>query len=99
MSSIGLPYGDASFDSDDLIRYMAERRMTYIIQGQVHCSYADHPKPQSLDYWLRSFAKNQDTTQAVKEVVKALIRTGDFEPGCYECPDSHRICKGLKRLK
>ena len=33
MSIIRLPYGDASFDSDDLIRYMAERGMIYIIQG------------------------------------------------------------------
>lgn len=99
MSIIRLSYGEASFDSDDLIRYMAERRMTYIIQGQVKCSYADHPKTQSLDYWLRSFAKNQDTKQADKKVVEALIRTGDFEPGRYKCPDSHRPCKGFKRLR
>jgi hypothetical protein len=97
MSIIRLRYGNSCFDSDDLIRYMAEQGMTYIIQGQVHCAYANHPKPHSLDYWLRPLAKNPDTAQAVSEVVCALIKTGDFEPGYFVSPDSDHPCKGLKR--
>ena len=37
---------------------------------------ADHPKPSSLDYWLReNFAKNKEVRQASSEVVRQLVAT------------------------
>lgn len=79
MSMIDLPYGNNSFNSDDLKEYIIRTGMDYIIQGQVACKRADHPKPHSLDCWLRdNYAKNADTKQAVNEVITALVTTGEI---------------------
>ena len=37
-----------------------------------------------------------DTKQAVNEVIQQLVATGDFEEGCFLCPDSGRMCKGIR---
>jgi len=69
----------------------------YIIQGQTNCSRAEHPKPNSLDCWLRdNYAQIPDTKQAVNEVIDGLVNTGEFEEGGFICPDSGRMCKGIK---
>jgi hypothetical protein len=94
-----LPYGDNRFDSDELKAYIKTTGRDYIIQGQKACSRADHPKPRSLDCWLRDkYAKNPNTKQAVNEVIIALVKTGDFEEGEFICPDSGRKCKGIRAL-
>jgi hypothetical protein len=50
-----------------------------------------------LDCWLRdNYAQNPDTKQAVNELVDALVMTGEFEEGLFICPDSGRICKGIR---
>ena len=99
MSRIALPYGDSSFDSNDLEKHIKQTGRDYIIQGQKACKRINHPKPRSLDCWLRdNYARYPDTKQAVNAVVEALVNTGEFIEGRYRCPDSRRLCKGV-RLK
>lgn len=100
MTIIRLPYGNNSFDSNDLINHIRNKGRGYIIQGQANCIREDHPKPNSLDCWLRdNYTNNINTTQAVNEVLSELLKTGMFEEGHFDCPDSGRICKGLKVIK
>lgn len=97
MPSINLPYGNNTFDSNDLKGYIRGKGRNYIIQGQKACRRLNHPKPNSLDCWLRdNYANNPDTKQAVNEVIKALVETGEFEEGEFTCPDSGKNCKGIK---
>lgn len=97
MPPINLPYGDSIFESSDLKEYIRQTGRDYIIQGQTQCSREEHPKPHSLDCWLRdNCTQNSDTKQAVNEVIEALVNTGDFEEGRFLCPDSARICKGIR---
>jgi hypothetical protein len=97
---IRLPYGgeNAQFDEQELVNHLRKGLRDYIIQGQQNCSFDNHTKRQSLDYWLRSkFAKNPDTKQAVNEVVDDLVATGLFEmDNKLQCPDSGNLCKGLR---
>jgi hypothetical protein len=72
----------------------------YIIQGQMQCRFSAHRKPQSLDFWLReNFAKNADTKQAENDVILPLLSTGFFEEGEFPCPDSERLCKGIRMTR
>jgi hypothetical protein len=97
MPIIELPHGNASFDSDDLKEYIRTTGRNYIIQGQVNCNREDHPKPHSLDCWLRdNCTLYSDTKQAVNEVINDLIKTGEFREGRFICPDSGRWCKGIQ---
>ena len=99
MAIVNLPHGYNYFDSEDLKKYIRSTGRKFIIQGQIKCKRADHPKPSSLDCWLRDhFAKNPDTKQAVNSVIADLVRTGEFEEGEFNCPDSGRRCKGIKIL-
>lgn len=96
---ISLPYGNNSFDSDDLKEHIRRKGWVYIIQGQTNRRRIDHPKPNSLDCWLRdNYAQNPDTKQAVNEVIEALVSTGDFAEGEFNCHDTGRRCKGIKIL-
>jgi hypothetical protein len=84
----------------ELIEHMGRSGRNYIIVGDVDCALADHPKPSSLDYWLRgSFAKNKETKQATTEVTTQLVDTGLFERlKDLRCPDTGQKSEGL-RLK
>jgi hypothetical protein len=95
---IELPYGapGEGFSVGYLITYLQACNQEYIIQGQRTCCLADHPKPHSLDVWLRkNFTSRQDRIQATNYVVHEIIKTGLFEEGWYTCPDSGRKCKGI----
>jgi hypothetical protein len=97
MQKIVLPYGNNTLDSDELINHISTTGRNYIIQGQVQCSREFHPKPNSLDCWLRdNYSQNPDTKQAVNEVVLALVNTDEFEEGGFICPDSGKRCKGVR---
>jgi hypothetical protein len=97
MPEIRLPYGNNFFDSDELKEYIRGTGRNYIIQGQVRCRRENHHKPNSLDCWLRdNYAQYPDTKQAVNEVMRALINTGEFREGRFICPDSGRRCKGIE---
>jgi hypothetical protein len=95
---IELPYGapGEGFSVSYLITYLQASNKEFIIQGQRACCLADHPKPNSLDVWLRkNFTSRQDTTQATNDVVLEITKTGLFKEGWYTCPDSGRKCKGI----
>src|SRR5580658_1993278 len=96
---IRLPYGGpgAGFCITALIQHVKKSGRRYIIQGQVECRFSAHRKPQSLDCWLRrNFAKNCDIKQAVNDVIRQLVSSGLFEEGEFPCPDSGRVCKGVR---
>jgi hypothetical protein len=96
---IRLPFGGAkiSFDLTPLVKHLRHSPGHYIIQGQTDCALAAHPKPHSLDVWLRrTFASDPNTKQAVKSVIYQLVSTRRFEQGKFRCPDSGRLCKGIR---
>ena len=97
MPAINLPYGNNSFNSQDLKEFIRRTGRNFIIQGQVACRREVHPKPRSLDCWLRdNYARNPDTKQAVNAVIEALVNTGEFEEGRFICPDSGKLVKGIR---
>lgn len=99
MAIIRLPYGapGETFDSDDLVAHILSSGRDYIIQGQVACVRAHHPKPHSLDCWLRdNSTRRHDVKQAVNAVIEDLIATGQFQEGIFHCPDSGRYCQGIR---
>ena len=97
MPIINLPYGNNHFDSDELKNHIVQSGRNYIIQGQIACTRTNHIKPHSLDCWLRdNYAVNPDVKQAVNEVISDLVNTGHFAEGVFSCPDSGRVCKGIR---
>ena len=94
---ISLPYG-RSFNERDLLRYIKASGRDYIIQGQQTHSFANHNKPQSLDYWLRkNYAYNRNVKQAENSVIADLVATGLFVVvRRLRCPDKHTYCKGIR---
>jgi hypothetical protein len=97
---IELPHGGpgAGFRIHELFAYMEQSGRPYIIVGELDCALADHPKPSSLDYWLREhFAKNKETKQATGAVIDQLLATGLFEQiEELRCPDTGQKSKGLR---
>ena len=92
---IKLSYG-GSFNEQALVRHIRRSGREYIIQGQTACAFANHPKRDSLDYWLRQLIHNSNTKQADNKVIAQLVATGLFQKAnnlC--CPNSGRPCKGL----
>lgn len=99
---IRLPYGGpgATFDVGTLIQHVRESGRSYIIQGQANCRFSAHRKPRSLDFWLRkNYAKSGDIKQAVNDVMRQLVSSGLFEEGEFPCPDSGRLCKGIRLIR
>jgi hypothetical protein len=100
MPLIDLPFGNNVFNSCDLRNYIIGTGRNFIIQGQVNCKRENHPKQNSLDCWLRdNYAQKSDTKQAVNEVIRFLVNTGDFQEGYFKCPDSGRKCKGVELVE
>jgi hypothetical protein len=69
---IRLPHREpgTGFSVRELVDYMEHSGREYIIGGEVDCALVDHPRPASLDYWLReNFAANKETRQATNEVI------------------------------
>ena len=96
---IELPYGapGEGFSIDYLITYLQVSNKDYIIQGQRSCCLEEHPKPNSLDAWLRrNFTSRQDTKQATNDLMQEIVKTGPFREGWFTCPDSGRKCKGIE---
>lgn len=98
---IKLSYG-GEFDENELVDYIrksaneTESSEKYIIKGSNKCGRDAHPKPLSLDYWLRQFAPEPNMLQSTDEVSNALVNTTLFEAReGLACPDSGRDCKGL----
>ncbi len=95
-----MPYGVSGegFYSEDLVAHIARSGRDYIINGGVNCVLDEHPKPNSLDLWLRNgYTTRKGTRQSVVEVRRDLVATGLFvERNRLLCPDSGRLCKGLQ---
>jgi hypothetical protein len=92
------PYGVA-FDEQELVNFIKASSRPYMVQGQKMTVLASHPKPSSLDVWLRhKFYKIQDTKLADNYVLDALVATGLFEISKEICPNSDRPCKSIKLL-
>ncbi len=99
---IELPYGapGESFSIDYLITHLQETGRDYIIQGQCNCCLEEHPKPNSLDAWLRkNFTSRQDKKQATNNLLHMIVKAGPFREGWFICPDTGRRCKGIKLIK
>lgn len=95
---ITLPHGgpNAAFPVEELIRRIRASGRVYVIQGQQHVRFAEHTKPNSLDYWLRqNYTTRRDTAQATRQVVADLVRSGLFCQGHFVCPDSGHRSKGI----
>jgi hypothetical protein len=57
-----------------------------------------HPKPKSLDVWIRNHKNVKgyaNTCQAVNKVISQLIKHNSFSLGLRKCPKSNRTCKAL----
>jgi hypothetical protein len=97
---ISLPYGgrDAGSRVRDLIAHIKASGRDFIIKGARKCVLAEHRKPQSLDYWLRTHATpRSDTMQMLPHVEAALVATGFFCSVKRRCPDSGSYgCKALE---
>lgn len=98
---VDLPHGGgAQINELELVDFIRASRppCNYIIGGGSKVVLAKHRKKHSLDYWLRQHCGSyQDTMQAVPSVIKALVATGFFvAEDKLLCPDSHRLCKGLR---
>lgn len=86
------------FNLKELVDYVKSSGRNYIIQGQVSVTLEKHPKPKSLDYWLRKniVPLKQDTKRAENSVMLELVATGFFEEkDDLVCPDTGERCKGL----
>ena len=98
MSAMIWPSYGTPFDARDLVSHLAEKKVGFIVQGQNTCSLKNHPKPSSLDVWMRERGDPAliDRKQADNDVVMQLVRTGLFSEGTFWCPDSGYLCKGVR---
>lgn len=95
---IKLKYG-VEFHEDELIDLIKRSGRDYIVQGQRKGDLADHPKPKSLDGWLRHrFTRLCNMKLADNYVVDALVGTGRFEIVREACPDGGRPCKSVRLI-
>ena len=99
--SISLVKGgsDANFFIEELITHFKNEKINYIIIGANHIILDNHPKPNSLDVWLRnhkSLAHSyKNTCQAVNKVIDDILEYQQFSIGKGKCPTSNKICKAL----
>ena len=98
--TIKLPYGGhkATLTVEELISHFRIENLNYIIIGATHVTLSNHPKPNSLDVWLRKHKNvigHEDTCQAVGSVITKLISLDQFSTGIRKCPTSNRMCKAL----
>jgi hypothetical protein len=94
---IELIYPGLEFDEQELIDAIKASGKVFMIQGQRVMTLGNHPKPNSLDVWLRKrFSKKQDMKLADNYVVDSLVKTGKFAVAEEICPDSGRLCKAIR---
>lgn len=99
MGEITLPYANNTVITiAKLIQYFQDNKLNYIIIGSTKVTLQNHPKPNSLDVWLRTrpnVIRYKDTCQSVNNVVSQLIKHEAFSLGLRKCPKSNRMCKAL----
>ncbi|CAN1564648.1 hypothetical protein MCEGE10_02835 [Flavobacteriaceae bacterium] len=99
MEHITLPYANnAEFAVEDLVKYFKAQEINYLIIGASRVALINHRNPNSLDVWLR---RNhcppgyENTCQAVKEVIKQLIKHDQFSRAIRTNPRSGKMCNAL----
>jgi hypothetical protein len=99
MEEIILPHAkNATIPIQNLINHFRNNNLKYIIIGSTKATLQKHPKPNSLDVWIRthpSVLKYKDTCQSVNNVISQLIKHESFSLGLRKCPKSKRMCKAL----
>ena len=69
-----------------------------MIIGTSQVILANHPKPESLDVWIRTHenvSHQTKTCQAINNVINQLIKHKPYSFGLRKCPESKRISKAL----
>ena len=99
MEEIILPYANnAKFKVEDLIKHFIKYNLDYMIIGSTQVVLNVHPKPKSLDVWIRNHKNvigHANTCQSVNNVISQLIKHKSFSLGLRKCPESNRTCKAL----
>ncbi|WP_396168331.1 hypothetical protein [Flavobacterium sp.] len=99
MEQIILPHANnKTIPIQDLIAHFKESKIEYMIIGSNKVILSLHPKPKSLDVWIRTHKNvigHANTCQSVNNVVSQLIKNKSFSLGLRKCPKSKRICKSL----
>jgi hypothetical protein len=94
---IELRHTGLAFDEQELIDAIKGAGKTFMVQGQRVIKFGGHPKPESLDVWLRErFPKKRDTKLADNYVIDALVATGRFIATKEYCSTSGRLCKAIR---
>ena len=87
------------FNSDDLVSLFIKEKIDYITIGATHVTLDNHPKPKSLDVWIRNLESvsmnNKDTCKAVAAVISQLISLNNFSKAIRKCRTSGKMCKVL----
>lgn len=87
------------FNSEELISLFEKEKADYITIGATHVTLSNHPKPKSLDVWLRNHKnvpmQHKDTCQAVATVISQLISLDTFSLAIRKCKTSGKMCKVL----
>jgi len=97
---ITLPHANnALFAVEDLVKYFISQKINYLIVGASQVTLDNHPKPKSLDVWIRKHEKvigtKKNTCQAVNSVIERLVEFAQFSIMKRVCPTSNRMCKAL----
>lgn len=99
MEEIILPHAkNATIPIQDLITYFRENNLKYMIIGATHVALQNHPNPSSLDVWFRNHENVYDkrnTCQAVKDVIKQIIRHEQFSQAVRINQKTGIMCKSL----
>ncbi|MBU3680434.1 MAG: hypothetical protein FGM16_00675 [Flavobacterium sp.] len=99
MKQVILPYANnTKIPVEDLITHFRENNLKYMIVGSKQVTLQNHPKPNSLDVWLRKHSNvinYKDTCQSVTKVITQIIKHQSFSQGLRKCPSSNRMCKAL----
>lgn len=87
------------FNSEELISLFENEKADYITIGATHVTLSNHPKPKSLDVWIRNHESvsmnHKDTCQAVTAVISQLISLKNFSLAIRKCRTSGEMCKVL----
>lgn len=99
MNEITLPHANnAIIPIQDLISHFRENKLKYIIIGARFVVIQNHPYTYSLDVWLRQHPHvvgHENTCQAVKAIIKQIIKHPQFSKGLREDPKNGNLRKAL----
>ncbi len=99
MNEIILPHANnTTIPIQDLITHFRGNNLSYMIIGARFVVLKEHPYPYSLDVWLRQHTNivgHENTCQAVKEVMKQVIKHPQFSKGYRSDPNTGNMRKAL----